>query len=105
MRLGKLSEFTATDSYDAPKGTAVMRSGRFEVQVPLEGLVDFGEERRRLEKTIRKISEDIAKVEKKLTNADFLERAPAVVVDKERDKLERMVAERSTAEQGLALLP
>jgi valyl-tRNA synthetase len=104
-RLGKLAEFTVTASYDAPKGTAVMRSGRFEVQVPLEGLVDFDEERRRLEKTIRKISEDIAKVEKKLSNASFLERAPAAVVDKERDKLERMVAERSTAEQGLALLP
>jgi len=105
MRLAKLETLTVTREFDAPKGTAVTRAGRFEVLIPLEGLVDFDEERRRLEKTIRRISDDIEKVEKKLSNASFVERAPAAVVEKERGKLERMAAERATAEQGLAQLP
>ena len=105
MRLARLGGFDIVREFDAPKGCAVSRSGDIEVIVPLEGLVDFGEERRRLDKVLKALADDIGKVERKLSDEKFMARAPADVVAKERDKLERMHAERASAEAGLSRLP
>ena len=55
--------------------------------VPLADLIDPVEESLRLEKEIQKLGRDIAQVSAKLSNRNFIERAPANVVDKERSKL------------------
>jgi len=105
LTLGRLESFDITSGIEPPEGSGVARSGRVEVIIPLEGLVDFEEERKRLTKQLAKLSEDMGRVEKKLGNANFLDRAPAEVVDKERQKLVTMQAEQATLEQGLARLP
>ncbi len=58
-----------------------------EIYVPLEGLVDIGAEIARLEKDLKKIEIELATINKKLNNEDFLERAPKAVIEKERSKL------------------
>jgi len=55
-----------------------------EIFLPLEGILDFQEETRRLQKEIGKLEPELARAKKKLTNEDFLGRAPAEVVAKER---------------------
>jgi valyl-tRNA synthetase len=61
--------------------------GRLEGFVPLEGLADVDAERARLEKAVSAAEAEVARAETKLQNADFVGRAPASVVEKERTKL------------------
>jgi valyl-tRNA synthetase len=63
-------------------------SGRHEVFVLLEGLVDFDRESARLSKEIERRRRFIAGIEAKLANEAFVSRAPEEVVAQERRKLE-----------------
>ena len=58
-----------------------------EIFVPLEGLIDLGAERTRLEKEITRLQQAVEATERKLTNSSFVDRAPKEVVDREREKL------------------
>ncbi|MEJ5314241.1 valine--tRNA ligase [Anaerolinea thermophila] len=57
-----------------------------EIYLPLSGLVDAEEERKRLEKELAEAQSQIERLEK-LLNSSFAEKAPAPVVEKERQKL------------------
>ncbi len=76
--------------YDAtrPPKSAAGISGKSEVFVLLEGLVDFDRERTRLGKEIERRASYIKSIEAKLTNEAFVARAPEDVVAQERKKLE-----------------
>jgi valyl-tRNA synthetase len=58
--------------------------------VPLEGIIDFGKESRRLEKRIEKVDQELAPVSKKLANQAFLSKAPEDVVTKAREKHDQL---------------
>jgi valyl-tRNA synthetase len=62
-------------------------SADVEVVVPLEGLIDFGAQRARLDRAIAKERKDVEFLEKKLDNQSFVERAPADVVEEHRARL------------------
>jgi len=70
-----------------PRASALAVVGQSEIYVELEGLVDLAAERQRLEKEIRRAADAIAFTRGKLARPEFTERAPAEIVDKERDKL------------------
>jgi valyl-tRNA synthetase len=70
-----------------PQASALGVVGQSEIYVELEGLVDLAAERQRLEKEIRRVVDTIAFTRAKLGRPDFTERAPAEIVDKEREKL------------------
>jgi valyl-tRNA synthetase len=70
-----------------PRASALAVVGQSEIHVHLEGLVDLAVERQRLEKEIKRTAEAVAFTRSKLARPDFTERAPAEIVDKERDKL------------------
>ena len=57
-----------------------------EIYVPLEGLIDVEVERTRLTRELKKIQEDVVRLEAKLAQRDFLERAPEDVIEKEQAK-------------------
>jgi len=81
-RVGRVS----TESPGAGIGAhAVLKSG-IELFLPLEGVIDVQRERTRLAGEIEKLDAQLAGTEKKLANESFVSRAPAEVVDKERDK-------------------
>ncbi len=65
---------------------AVVRGG--EIFVPLEGLIDLGAERNRIEKELNHVAGMFENTSKKLQNASFVEKAPRQVVEQERAKLE-----------------
>ena len=70
-----------------PRASALGVVGGTELYVTLEGVVDLGAERQRLEKEIRRAEEAIAFGRAKLARPEFAERAPAEIVEKEREKL------------------
>ena len=61
--------------------------GNLEILVPMAGLIDKDAELARLGKEIEKLGKDLARIEGKLSNSSFVDRAPADVVEKERAKL------------------
>ncbi len=70
-----------------PEHSAVDVEQGVEIFVPLAGLVDIEEEKKRLSKELKKIEADAEKSRRKLTNPQFLEKAAPAVVEKEKDKL------------------
>ncbi|HXT57928.1 MAG TPA: valine--tRNA ligase [Pirellulales bacterium] len=72
-----------------------------ELFVDLEGLIDLDAEMARLEKERGRLQGLIAGKEKKLSNADFLARAPADVVEKERAALDDVRSQLASIEQSL----
>jgi len=58
-----------------------------EMYIPLEGILDPVAERARLEKEIENAKGFMANLEKKLSNEAFVSKAPAAVLDLERQKL------------------
>jgi valyl-tRNA synthetase len=60
--------------------------GALEIYLPLAGLVDSGEEHERLQKALAEAQAQVERLEKLLASS-FANRAPADIVQKERDKL------------------
>ncbi len=54
--------------------------------LPLAGAVDLAEERARLDKEISKLTKDVAQIDKKLTNPQFVAKAPDEVVEEQRER-------------------
>lgn len=73
---------------DVPKGTPRISSVLGDLYLPLEGLIDFEAEKLRLTKEVNKIEKEIEKVQVKLENTNFTERAPIEVLDEQRARLE-----------------
>jgi len=73
--------------------TAVLRDGT-ELFLPLEGLVDLAREIERLRTEITRLDGQVEGAERKLANPSFVERAPADVLAKERDKAESFRGQR-----------
>ncbi|NDY42591.1 valine--tRNA ligase [Dissulfurirhabdus thermomarina] len=77
---------------ERPTGAATVILEDVELFIPLEGLVDVGEELRKLDKETAKLERELEKTRAKLANENFLSRAPAEVVAKEREKVTRFEA-------------
>jgi valyl-tRNA synthetase len=101
-RLARLSGIATADS--APQG-AVQLIVRGEVAaLPLQGVIDFAAEKARLEKEMARAKSDIARIDAKLANADFIARAPEDVVEGEREKREEAETRRRKIEEALERL-
>jgi valyl-tRNA synthetase len=59
-----------------------------EIFIPLKGILQFEEELKRLEKEIQKSKKEWLQTEKRLSNEDFLQRAPHEVIQKEKEKVQ-----------------
>jgi valyl-tRNA synthetase len=66
---------------------AKLLAGGAELYLPLEGLLDLEEERARLDRELATLGAERARAEAKLANPAFLEKAPAPVVAKARERL------------------
>ena len=85
-RLAKVSELTFGEPAERAGGHAVLSDGTA-VFVPLGDAIDVGRECGRLSGEVDRLGQLVASQEKKLGNEQFVSRAPAEVVDRERQKL------------------
>jgi valyl-tRNA synthetase len=85
-RLDKTKLSIISSLPEKPKNSVTLVVNAVEIYIPLEGMVDLAQERARLETELKEAESQIARLEK-LLNSPFAEKAPAAVVDKEREKL------------------
>jgi valyl-tRNA synthetase len=101
-RLARLSGIAFAEAVPAGAVQLVVRGEL--AALPLKGVVDLAAERGRLEKEMAKVAGDIARIDAKLGNADFLERAPEEVVEGEREKREEAEGRRAKIVEALERL-
>jgi valyl-tRNA synthetase len=82
--LARLSSAEASDSI--PAGSAQFVVGEATAALPLGNVIDLAKERARLEKDIQRAESEIAKVDAKLNNADFVARAPEEIIDEQKQR-------------------
>lgn len=83
----RLARLSAIEFADEAPGQSAQIIVRGEVAaLPLAGIIDLDAERGRLNKELGKLDQDIAAVEKKLGNPDFMARAPEEIVEENRER-------------------
>ncbi|WP_237054779.1 valine--tRNA ligase [Microbulbifer sediminum] len=100
-KLASLESISWINTGEAAPASATALAGDIELLVPMAGLIDVAAESARLQKEIDKLVKELQRVEGKLNNPKFVDKAPAAVVDKERGKLEEMQGARRRLEQQL----
>ena len=99
-KLAKLESITWLENTESAPVSATALVGNLEILVPMAGLIDKDAELTRLGKEIEKLGKDLSRIEGKLSNASFVDKAPAEVVAKEREKLaEQQAAMEKLQEQ------
>ena len=61
--------------------------GELELKIPLAGLIDINKEITRLDKEIAKLTKEYDKINNKLQNTHYLKRAPATLINKEKQRI------------------
>ncbi|HSV00294.1 MAG TPA: class I tRNA ligase family protein, partial [Roseiarcus sp.] len=91
--IGRLARVASIESAEAPPPGALLLVVRGEtVALPLAGVVDLNAEKARLDREIAKEKLEIAKVESKLGNDDFIARAPKDIIAEHQERLETFQA-------------
>ena len=72
------------------------------ILLPLKGVVDFSAERERLQKELDMLNKNLAGYAAKLSNANFVERAPAKVVEEEKKRQAEALANKAKVEEAMA---
>jgi valyl-tRNA synthetase len=101
-RLARVSEVGFADA--APKGSAQIVIGEATACLPLGDLIDLKAESARLTKELAKNADEIARIEKKLGNPQFVAKAATEVVEAEREKLAELGEARDRLDAALARL-
>jgi valyl-tRNA synthetase len=86
-RLARVAHITRDGTQEGKGGAhAVLRSGG-DLFVPLADLIDVDRERDRLTKELDRLQSQLRATEAKLTNQQFIGKAPELVVEREREKV------------------
>ena len=101
-RLVRSSELSISERLEAPRASArAILTGGAEVAVPLEGLIDFEQERRRLQRELEKLQTEAARLEGQLNNPNFVSRAPAERVSEVRERIADIGRQSTQVQQTL----
>ena len=100
--IAKLDGIEFTDNVPAESIEKTM--GGYKLAIPLEGLIDPAEEIERLQKELEGVENDIKIISSKLANKQFVEKAPAAVVEKEKAKITDAENKKAMLEKSIAKL-
>ncbi|NNE57904.1 MAG: valine--tRNA ligase [Hellea sp.] len=90
-RMARVDGWSIGDS--APKGALQTVVEEATIALPLAGLIDLDAEKSRLSKEIDKAQSEIDKINKKLSNPNFVDRAPEAVVAEQKSRLNTFESE------------
>ena len=91
------------DSFDGEGAVSIVSDGA-KIFIPMAEMVDMEKERERLNKEKETALSEIDRVNKKLSNASFVDKAPAAVVEAEKAKLQKYTEMLKNVEDMLANL-
>ncbi len=101
-QLGAASEMTVARSLDTkPEQAMTAMTGGLEIFMPLKGLIDIDKEIARLQKELGALEKELARVNGKLSNKGFLDKAPADVIEKEKAKQAGFIEKKGALEERL----
>ncbi|TAK61688.1 valine--tRNA ligase [Methylobacter sp.] len=98
-KMGKLESIIWLNSNEAAPESAMALVGEMKILIPMAGLIDKEAELARLEKEIQKIKNDLPRIEGKLNNPAFVDKAPPEVIGKEKAKLTDLCSMLNNLEQ------
>ncbi len=104
LKLAKAEHLVITDALDVPRASAKAVTNDAAIAVPLEGLIDFDVERTRLANQIAKLTEEKTRLDGQLSNANFVDRAPAEKVQELRDRQSELGVQIGTLNENLSAL-
>ena len=87
-KLAKLDDIIWLAAGEEAPVAATALVGELEILVPMTDLIDKDAELARLGREVEKLEKDVARIQGKLGNASFVDKAPAAVVEKEREKMQ-----------------
>ncbi len=99
QKLGRLATLAWLADADSAPESAIALVGDMKILIPMAGLIDKQAELVRLEKEINRINNDLPRVEGKLNNPAFVDKAPPEVIEKEQAKLAEMCSMLANLEQ------
>ena len=104
-RLARTSQLSFVERAQFPKASAleVLETGA-ELAIPLEGLIDFAQERARREKQRTKLTDELTRLSAQLGRAEFLDHAPAEKVMEIRDRRDELSLQLATIDRQLEAL-
>ncbi|MGI9106538.1 MAG: class I tRNA ligase family protein, partial [Pyrinomonadaceae bacterium] len=101
-RLVRASDIEIAEKLDVPRAAArAVLAGGAEVAVPLEGLIDFAQERERLSKEQEKLRQEAERLQGQLANENFVARAPAEKVEALRQRLTDIAQRTGALQQSM----
>ena len=83
-RLARIDDVTLAKA--APKGAAIIVVGETTAALPLAGIIDMDAEKKRLAREIEKAEVDIGKMDAKLSNPSFMERAKPEAIEEAQER-------------------
>ena len=102
LKLGFGEKLTVqSDKTDISENAINIIKDGIELYMPLEGLIDLEEERKRLEAEKSKLEAEVARCEKMLSNPGFVNKAPQAKIDEEKSKLEKYKTMLEKVEESL----
>ncbi len=84
--LARVNQITVGSDVEKPEVAASSVLGEMDLIVPLGGMMNFEEEKNRVKKELKKIAKDIIFLDKKLSNPNFVKKAPAAVIEKDEQR-------------------
>ena len=84
--LGRANLIKSGPTVKKPRVSISSVCGEMDIFIPLEGKINFTEEKNRVEKELNKIKKDIIVLVKKLSNKNFIDKAPPEVIEKDRQR-------------------
>ncbi len=88
-KIAKIESVTVLSASDEePESAMALAGNNMQILIPLAGLINKKDELKRLGRELDKLTVEITRISAKLTNKNFTAKAPAVVVEKEKAKLD-----------------
>lgn len=85
--LAKISAITWLEKNEAAPSSRNILAGHLEILIPLAGSIDLDAEIMRLHTALTQTYAEIERLQKKLSNAEFIAKAPPIIIQQERQKL------------------
>jgi valyl-tRNA synthetase len=104
FKLAQVSQVEVVAELSGDKLAAGAVAGGLAMEVPLTGLIDVAAEHARLQKELERVRREIDKLDRQLSNASFVERAPKEVVEENRRRLADYQDQAGKLEEGLRRL-